>query len=85
LEELEPIVYGWDDNDDDELDKEDLEDMDEEDLEELKKERKPIKIQLFVLPQYLDNYLAQRKAERIPEDVLIIQEIPEEFQYYYDN
>lgn len=85
LEELEPIVYGWDDDDDDEWDEEDLEDLDEDELEELKEERKPIKIHLFVLPQYLDSYIAQRKAERIPEDVLIIQEIPEEYRYYYDN
>ncbi len=85
LEELEPIVYGWDDDNDDEWDEEDLEDLDEEALEELKEEKKKIKINLFVLPQYLDKYIAQRKAERIPEDVLIIQEIPEEYRYYYDN
>ena len=85
LEELEPIVYGWDDDDDDEWDEEDLEDLDEETLEELKEEKKKIKINLFVLPQYLDKYIAQRKAERIPENVLIIQEIPEEYRYYYDN
>jgi hypothetical protein len=85
LEELEPIVYGWDDDDDDEWDEEDLEDLDEDELEELKEEKKKIKINLFVLPQYLDSYIAQRKAERIPENVLIIQEIPEEYRYYYDN
>jgi len=84
LEELEPIVYGWDDNDDDDDDR-DEEDLDEDELEELKEEKKPIKINLFVLPQYLDKYIAQRKAERIPENVLIIQEIPEEYRYYYDN
>jgi hypothetical protein len=83
LEELEPIVYGWDDEDDDDWDEEDC--LDEEELEELKEEKKKIKINLFVLPQYLDKYIAQRKAERIPEDVLIIQEIPEEYRYYYDN
>ena len=86
LEELEPIVYGWDDDDDDDdWDDDDLEGLDEEDMEELKEEKKKIKINLFVLPQYLDKYIAQRKAERIPEDVLIIQEIPEEYRYYYDN
>lgn len=85
LEELEPIVYGWDDDDDDEWDEEDLEDLDEEALEELKEEKKKIKINLFVLPQYVEKYISQRNAERIPEDVLIIKEIPEEFRYYYDN
>ena len=84
LEELEPIVYGWDD-DDDELDEEELEDLDEEEIEELKEESKKMKIILFVLPQYIDKYISQRNAERIPEDVLIIKEIPEEFRYYYDN
>ena len=85
LEELEPIVYGWDDDDDEEWDEEDLEDLDEETLEELKEEKKKIKINLFVLPQYVEKYISQRNAERIPEDVLIIKEIPEEFRYYYDN
>lgn len=86
LEELEPLVYGWDDDDDDnDWDDDDLEGLDEEDVEELKEEKKKIKINLFVLPQYLESYIAQRKAERIPEDVLIIQEIPEEYRYYYDN
>ena len=84
LEELEPLVYGWDD-DDDELDEEDLEELDEEELEELKEESKKIKINLYVLPQYVDKYISQRNAERIPEEVLIIKEIPEEFRYYYDN
>ena len=85
LEELEPIVYGWDDDDDEEWDEEDLEDLDEETLEELKEEKIRIKINLFVLPQYVEKYISQRNAERIPEDVLIIKEIPEEFRYYYDN
>ncbi len=85
LEELEPIVYGWDDDDNDEWDEEDLEDLDENELEELNEEKEKIKINLFVLPQYLDKYIAQRKAEKIPEDVLIIREIPEEYRYYYDN
>ena len=86
LEELEPIVYGWDDDDDDDdLDDDDLEGLDEEDMEELKEEKKKIKINLFVLPQYVEKYISQRNAERIPEDVLIIKEIPEEFRYYYDN
>lgn len=85
LEELEPIVYGWDDDDDEEWDEEDLEDLDEETLEELKEEKRRIKINLFVLPQYVEKYISQRNAERIPEDVLIIKEIPEEFRYYYDN
>ena len=70
LEELEPIVYGWDDDDDD-----------DDDLEDKKK----MKINLFVLPQYLDKYIAQRNAERIPEDILVIDVIPEEYRYYYDN
>ena len=86
LEELEPLVYGYDDDDDDnDWDDDDLEDLDEEDREELKEEKKEMKINLYVLPQYLDKYIAQRKAERIPEDVLIIQEIPEEYRYYYDE
>ena len=48
-------------------------------------DKKKMKINLFVLPQYLDKYIAQRNAERIPEDVLIIDVIPEEYRYYYDN
>lgn len=78
LEELEPLVYGWDDDDDDDDDWDDG-------LEDLKEEKKEMKINLYVLPQYLDKYIAQRNAERIPEDVLIIQEIPEEYRYYYDD
>jgi hypothetical protein len=81
LEELEPIVYGWDDDDDD---ADDDDDRDEEDLEELE-DKKKMKINLFVLPQYLDKYIAQRNAERIPEDILVIDVIPEEYRYYYDN
>ena len=40
---------------------------------------------LYVLPQYLDLYKAQREAEDISEDLLIIDVIPEEYRYYYDN
>ena len=76
LEELEPIVYGWDDDDDDD---------DDEILKALADEKKGVMIKLFVLPQYLDKYISQRNAERIPEKVLSIQEIPEEYRYYYDN
>ncbi len=81
LEELEPLVFGWDDDDDDEKD------LSEKDIRELGLEsggKNKIKTTLYVLPQFFDNYIAQRKAERIPEDVLIIQEIPEEYRYYYD-
>lgn len=76
LEELEPIVYGWDDEDD--WDDDDDENDDEE-------ENESVRVNLFVLPQYIDSYISQRKAERIPEDVLTIQEIPEEYSYYYDD
>ncbi len=40
---------------------------------------------LYVLPQYLDKYIAQRNAERIPEHILEIAVIPDEYMYYYDN
>ena len=82
LEELEPIVYGRVDDDDDELDDDDDE-LDDEDEE--KEEKNSADVNLFVLPQYLDSYMAQRKAEQIPENVLAIKEIPEELRYYYDN
>ena len=42
-------------------------------------------IRLHVLPEYLDSYIEQRDAERIPKNILIIDVIPEEFRYYYDN
>ena len=47
-----------------------------EDLEEL------ADANLFVLPQYLQAYQDHAKAEDV--DVRI-QEIPEEYRYYYDN
>lgn len=59
LDELEPLVFGW--------------------------ENKDIAIDFYVLPQYLDSYIAQRNAERIPENVLSMQAIPDEYLYYYDN
>ena len=37
---------------------------------------------LFVLPQYLQAYQDQAKAEDVD---INIQEIPEEYRYYYDN
>ena len=37
---------------------------------------------LFVLPQYLQAYQDQARAEDVD---IIIQEIPEEYRYYYDN
>jgi len=40
---------------------------------------------VFVLPQYLEKYIAQRNAERISKDVLVIQAIPDEYLYYYDK
>lgn len=40
---------------------------------------------LYVLPEYVESYKAQRAAEDISEDLLIIDVIPEEFRYYYDN
>ena len=36
----------------------------------------------FVLPQYLQAYQDQAKAEDVD---INIQEIPEEYRYYYDN
>ncbi len=76
LEELEPIVYGWDDNDDDD---------DIFDFEDKEERKGRTRVCLYVLPQHLDSYIAQRKAERIPEDVLSIQVIPDEYMYYYDS
>ncbi len=84
LEELEPIVYGWDDEDDDEDDDVNWDD-EEDNLEDKKEEKKKMKINLYVLPQYIDKYIAQRRAERIPEEILVIQEIPDEYRFYYDN
>ena len=40
---------------------------------------------LFVLPEYLDSYKAQLKAEGVSEIFLSIDVIPEELRYYYDN
>ena len=83
LEELEPLVYGWDDENDD-----NYEDMDEEDMRELGIEpgkKNQIKTTLYVLPQYVDAYTAQRNAEGIPYTVLPILPIPDELLYYYDN
>lgn len=40
---------------------------------------------LYVLPEYVESYKAQRAAEGISEDLLVIDVIPEEFRYYYDN
>ena len=40
---------------------------------------------LYVLPQYLDLYKAQREAEDVSEDLLIIDVIPDEYLYFYDN
>ena len=40
---------------------------------------------LYVLPEYVESYKAQRAAEDISENLLIIDVIPEEFRYYYDN
>jgi len=40
---------------------------------------------LHVLPEYLESYKAQRDAEGISSKILIIDEIPEELRYYYDN
>jgi len=84
LEELVPLVYGWDDEEDDD----DYEDMDEEDMRELGLEpgkNNKIKTTLYVLPQYVDAYTAQRDAECIPNDVLTVLPIPDEYLYYYDN
>lgn len=79
LEELEPIVYGWDDE-------EDLEEEEEEenDGNQIRVQKKT-KINLYILPQYLDKYINQRNAEEIPEDVLIISPMPDEYLYFYDN
>lgn len=43
------------------------------------------KINLYVLSQYIDAYTAQRDAEGIPNEVLPILSIPDEYLYYYDN
>lgn len=40
---------------------------------------------LYVLPQYLDRYIAQRDAEGISERELIINPMPDEYLYYYEN
>jgi hypothetical protein len=40
---------------------------------------------LYVLPEYVESYKAQRLAEGISEDLLIIDVIPEELRYFYDN
>ena len=51
----------------------------------LLEESKKMKNNLYVLPQYVDAYTAQRDAEGIPENVLPIQPIPDEYLFYYDN
>ena len=43
------------------------------------------KVNLYVLPQYLDRYIAQRDAEGISERELIINPMPDEYLYYYEN
>ena len=74
IEELTPLIVAIFDNDE------------EEDEEEMKRIDSPSYcINLFVLPQYLEKYIAQRNAERISKDVLVIQAIPDEYLYYYDN
>ena len=82
LEELEPIVYGWDDEED--LEEEEEEEKEENDGNQIRVQKKT-KINLYILPQYLDKYINQRNAERIPEDVLIIAPMPDEYLYFYDN
>ena len=77
IEELTPLVVAIFDNEE--------EDEEEDDEEKKKIDPKSYRINLFVLPQYVEKYISQRNAERIPEDVLVIKEIPEEFRYYYDN
>lgn len=42
-------------------------------------------VNLYVLPEYLDRYVAQRDAEEISADSLNIQPMPEEYMYYYEN
>ena len=42
-------------------------------------------IRLHVLPKYVESYKAQRDAEGISEKILIIDTIPEELRYFYDN
>lgn len=42
-------------------------------------------VNLYVLPQYLDRYIAQRDAEGISECDLIIHPMPDEYLYYYNN
>lgn len=42
-------------------------------------------VNLYVLPQYLDRYIAQRDAEGISERELIIHPMPDEYLYYYNN
>lgn len=74
IEELTPLIVAIFDNDE------------EEDEEEMKRIDSPsYRINLFVLPQYLEKYIAQRNAERISKDVLVIQAIPDEYLYYYDK
>ena len=74
IEELTPLIVAIFDNDE------------EEDEEEKNRIDSPsYRINLFVLPQYLEKYIAQRNAERISKDVLVIQAIPDEYLYYYDK
>lgn len=82
IEELTPLVVTIDNEEDI------LELLDEEEEGDEEKERmdsKSYRINLFVLPQYLEKYIAQRNAERISKDVLVIQAIPDEYLYFYDN
>jgi len=51
--------------------------------EDIDEEEKAIR--LYVLPEYLESYKAQREAERINEKFLIIDVIPEEYRYFYDK
>lgn len=39
----------------------------------------------YVLPEYLEAYKAQQEAEGVSTDYLIIGEMPEEYQHYYDE
>lgn len=77
IEELTPLVVAIFDNEE--------EDEEEDDEEKKKIDPKSYRINLFVLPQYLEKYIAQRNAERISKDVLVIQAIPDEYLYYYDK
>jgi len=42
-------------------------------------------IRLYVLPDYLNQYVAQRDAEDISEENLSISVIPDDYLYVYDN